>query len=54
LVEAFKKVANDPDVKTTLTKAGFIPLEWGPDESEKLFNRDFYEFREFFQKLGLK
>jgi tripartite-type tricarboxylate transporter receptor subunit TctC len=54
LVDGFRKTATDPSVKTSLTKAGFLALEWGPEETEKKVTREFNILRDVHKKLGLE
>jgi len=54
LVDGFKKTATDPSVKTSLIKAGFLALEWGPEETEKKVSREFNILRDVYKKLGLE
>lgn len=54
LIKAFEKTIDDSNVRTNLINAGFIPLNWGPEETEMKFNREFESFREIYKKLGLK
>jgi tripartite-type tricarboxylate transporter receptor subunit TctC len=54
LVDGYKKTAADPNVKASLTKAGFLALEWGPEETEKKVTREFGILRDVYKKLGLQ
>lgn len=53
LVKLHKQVGDDPDVKAALVRTGLIPLNLGPDETEKFITQDCDLFREVFGKLGL-
>ena len=53
LVKLFKQSAGDPGVHATLLKAGLLPSNLGPEETEKKVTRDYNEIFEVFGKLGL-
>ncbi|OGP65266.1 MAG: hypothetical protein A2170_13825 [Deltaproteobacteria bacterium RBG_13_53_10] len=53
LVKVFKQTADDPDVKSMLTKAGYVPLNLGPEDTGKKFNFEYDFAREIFKKLGM-
>jgi tripartite-type tricarboxylate transporter receptor subunit TctC len=53
LVKVFKETAGDPGVQSTLFKAGLLPSNLGPEETDKKVTRDYNEIFEVFGKLGL-
>jgi tripartite-type tricarboxylate transporter receptor subunit TctC len=53
LARVFKQTADDPDVKSMLIKAGYVPLNLGPEDTEKKFNFEYDFAREIFKKLGM-
>ena len=53
LVKVIKRTGSDPIVQSTLFKAGLIPLNLGPEETERKVNQDFENTRESFGKLGV-
>jgi len=53
LVRVFRKTGDDPEVKAALMKAGYAPLNLGPEETGKRFNREYEFAQEIFKKLGM-
>jgi len=53
LLTAFKKTANDPQVKTSLFKLGFTPVYIGPEETKKKARAEFEVAKEIYKKVGL-
>ena len=53
LQEVFKKTAEDPQVKANISRLGFIPLNWGAEETKKKAKEEFDVAREIFKKVGL-
>ena len=53
LSNLFRQVTSDPTAQSALTKAGFIPLYLGAEETEKYVYQYFETSREVFGKLGL-
>jgi tripartite-type tricarboxylate transporter receptor subunit TctC len=53
LAKAFKETADDPTVKTILLKMAFVPVNWGPEETEEKVNSHSDLAREIFKKEGL-
>ena len=52
LIKAFKKTADDPQVKAALLKVGFMPLNLGPEETGKKAKEEFDVLKEIYKKLG--
>jgi len=52
LIKAFKKTADDPQVKAALLKIGFMPLNLGPEETGKKAKEEFDVLKEIYKKLG--
>jgi tripartite-type tricarboxylate transporter receptor subunit TctC len=53
LTKLFKQTADEQNVKAALVNAGFVPLNLGPEETEKKVSQDFDMASEVFKKLGL-
>ncbi len=53
LSNLFKQTADDPDVRSGVLKGGMLPLNLGPEETEKKVFEDFEVARDIFGKLGL-
>jgi tripartite-type tricarboxylate transporter receptor subunit TctC len=53
LAKLFKQTAGDPTVQSALIRAGWIPLNLGPEETEKKTNFEFERASKIFEKLGL-
>lgn len=53
LQKVFRQTVGDPEVKTALMKMGYLPGNWGPEESKKKADEEFEVAREIFTKLGL-
>ena len=53
LLKVFKKTSEDPQVKETLIRAGFIPLDLGPETTEKRAKEEYELARDVFKRVGL-
>ncbi len=53
LLKVFKKTSEDPQVKETLIRAGFIPLGLGPEATEKRAKEEYELARDVFKRVGL-
>jgi len=53
LQESLKKTADDPQVKADISRLGYIPLNWGPEETKKKAKEEFDLSIEIFKKVGL-
>ena len=53
LQKVFEKTTNDPQVKANLLRIGFIPLNWGPEETKKIAKKEFELAKDFYKKIGL-
>ena len=53
LREVFEKTTNDPQVKEKLLKLGFLPLNWGTEETKKMAKKEFDLAKDFYKKIGL-
>jgi len=51
--KVFRQTVGDPEMKTALMKMGYLPTNWGPEESKKKADEEFEVAREIFMKLGL-
>jgi tripartite-type tricarboxylate transporter receptor subunit TctC len=53
LQESLKKTADDPQVKANISRLGYMPLNWGPEETKKKAKEEFDLSIEIFKKVGL-
>ena len=53
LQKVFEKTTNDPQVKEKLLKLGFLPLNWGTEETKKMAKKEFDLAKDFYKKIGL-
>ena len=53
LQETLEKTTNDPKVRANISKLGYMPVNWGPEETEKKTREEFDVAREVFKKVGL-
>jgi tripartite-type tricarboxylate transporter receptor subunit TctC len=53
LVEVFKRTADDPQLKAAISKTGAIPVNWGPEETEKKLTELFELTRDVMKNAGL-
>jgi tripartite-type tricarboxylate transporter receptor subunit TctC len=51
--KVFRQTVADPEVKTALLKMGYLPGNWGPEETRKKADEEFEMAKEIFTKLGL-
>lgn len=54
LMDVFKKTANDPQIKSALTKAGYNPLNLTPEQTWKLSRAEYDLAKDVFQKAESK
>lgn len=53
LILNYKKTTDDTQVKETLNKMKFMPVNWGPEETEKKVQKEFDATREVLKRVGL-
>ena len=53
LREVFKKTADDPQVKASISGLGYMMLNWSLEETKKQSQAEFDLAREAFKKAGL-